>query len=231
MNNENKPHRTILNLVINVIIPVIILTKFSTNNFLGPTTGVLVAVSFPAFYGLFDLIKNKKWNFISILGVISVLLTGGLALLKLNAIWFAVKESAIPFMLAIAIIVSTKTKYSFLQTIILNPKLFDMDLINQSIEKNNSQIYSKKLFYKATWLIALSFFLSATLNFFLAILILQSPVDTPEFNSELGKMTALSFPVIMIPVTSSLLFTIWYLLSGLKKATGLSAEKMLKSHK
>jgi len=228
---ENKPHKTILNLVINVIIPATILTKFSTDNYLGPTTGVLVAVSFPATYGLFDLIKNQKWNFISILGVISVLLTGGLALLKLNAIWFAVKESAIPLIIAIAILVSTRTKYSFLQTLILNPKLFDMDLINQAIEKNNTQIYSQKLFFKATWLIAFSFLLSAALNFFLAIFILKSPVDTPEFNIELGKMTALSFPVIMIPVTSSLLFTIWYLMSGLKKATGLNTEKMIKINK
>jgi len=228
---DEKPSHSLLNLVFNVIIPAIILTKFSTHSYLGPSKGVIVALSFPITYGLYDLVKNKKWNYISILGVTSVLLTGGLALFKFNAIWFAVKEAAIPLVIAVIILISMRTKYSILEKLILNPKLFDIELINRSIESNHAQDYSKKLFTRATLFIALSFLLSATLNFILAIVILKSPVDTPEFNNELGKMTALSFPVIMIPSIIAMVLTFWYLIRGLKKATGLSVENMMKVHK
>ncbi len=193
--------------------------------------GVIVALSFPVTYGLYDLIKNKKWNYISILGITSVLLTGGLALFKFNAIWFAVKEAAIPLIIAIIILVSMRTKYSVLEKLILNPKFFDIDLINRSIATNHAQDYSKKLFSRATLFMALSFLLSAMLNFILAIVILKSPADTPEFNNELGKMTALSLPVIMIPSMIAMILTFWYLTKGLKKATGLDFEKMVKSQK
>ncbi|OFZ27997.1 MAG: hypothetical protein A2381_02745 [Bdellovibrionales bacterium RIFOXYB1_FULL_37_110] len=220
-----------MNLIFNVIIPAIILTKFSTHGYLGPSMGVIVALSFPVTYGLYDLIKNKKWNYISILGITSVLLTGGLALFKFNAIWFAVKEAAIPLIIAIIILVSMRTKYSVLEKLILNPKFFDIDLINRSIATNHAQDYSKKLFSRATLFMALSFLLSAMLNFILAIVILKSPADTPEFNNELGKMTALSLPVIMIPSMIAMILTFWYLTKGLKKATGLDFEKMVKSQK
>ena len=66
-----------------------------------------------------------------------------------------------------------------------------------------------------------SFLLSAILNFALAEYLLQSPAGTPEFNEELGKMTALSFPVIMVPCTIVLMASMWFFFSGIKKITGL----------
>ena len=48
----------------------------------------------------------------------------------------------------------------------------------------------------ATYLLASSFFLSGVLNYLLAKAIITSQAGSIAFNQELGKLTALSFPII-----------------------------------
>ncbi len=71
-----------IDLFISIIIPSFILMKFSGEDALGATQALIIALSFPLGWGLFELIKNKKFNFITLLGLVSVLLTGGIGLLK-----------------------------------------------------------------------------------------------------------------------------------------------------
>ena len=40
-----------------------------------------IAVLFPVAYGTYDFVRRKKWNFLSILGAISALFTGGIGLI------------------------------------------------------------------------------------------------------------------------------------------------------
>ena len=54
-----------LNFLLNLIIPVIILTKFSGNDYLGPLDGLIVALMFPIGYGTYDFVKRKNINFFS----------------------------------------------------------------------------------------------------------------------------------------------------------------------
>jgi len=68
---------------------------------------------------------------------------------------------------------------------------------------------------------------SAVLNFWLAIWILKSPSGTPAFNRELGKMTALSYPVIVVPSLLVMTLAVWILIRGLKKITGLQLQDIL----
>ena len=49
-----------LNLIINIIIPVVILTKFSSPERLGPLYGLLTAISFPVVYSIYDFVSKKK---------------------------------------------------------------------------------------------------------------------------------------------------------------------------
>jgi hypothetical protein len=83
-----------------------------------------------------------------------------------------------------------------------------------------------ELLTRCSWLLASSFFLSAVLNFVLAIVILKSPSGTPEFNRELGKLTALSYPVIMVPSMAIMMIGIWKLITGVEKLTGLDGEEL-----
>ena len=97
---KNNP---LLDLLISIVIPSIILMKFSGEDHLGTVWGLVVALSFPLFYGLYERITQQKFNIISILGLISVLLTGGIGLLKLDPEWLAIKEAAVPLVIGLIV--------------------------------------------------------------------------------------------------------------------------------
>jgi hypothetical protein len=216
----------ILNLIINIAIPVFILTKFSSQEYLGPLYGLLAAISFPVIYSLYDFVSKKKLNVFSLLGFVSVLLTGGFALFQLDGFWFAVKEAAIPGVFAILIFVSIKTKYSPLKMMVFNQKIFNISKIEGCLKERDNIKDFDRIIKNSTLLLGISFILSAILNFALAIFILKSAPGTEAFNQELGKMTALSFPVIMIPCLIVTGGAIWYLNRGIKDLTGLSNDEI-----
>ena len=101
----------LLNLLINIVIPVVILTKFNNNNSFNPLGVFALALAFPLLYGLYDLAKKRKYNFFSLVGLISIFLTGGIGLLQLGSKWVAFKEAGVPFIVGLIILLSVKTKH------------------------------------------------------------------------------------------------------------------------
>ena len=91
----------LLSILLNIVVPVIILTRFSSDEWLGPMYGLVVALAFPLAYGIFDYSRRRTLNFIPIVGVVGILLTGGIGLLKLDPMWIAVKEGAVPLVIGI----------------------------------------------------------------------------------------------------------------------------------
>ncbi len=219
----------LINLVFNIVLPAIILSKLSPEDRLGPVYALILGLSLPFIYGIYDLVTRQKWNFFSILGFISILLTGGLGLLKVDGIWFAVKEAAIPLLLGIAVIGSLKTKYPLIRTFLYNDKIIDVEKVHRTLVIRNNENAFDKLLVSSTYVLAFSFFLSAILNFILARVILTSPSGSVEFTQELGKMTALSWPVIVIPSTIVMAYALWRLFAGIKRLTGLSMEDVFKT--
>ena len=78
---------------------------------------------------------------------------------------------------------------------------------------------------------AASFLLSAFLNFFLASYIFRSEPGTEAFNEEVGKMTAMSFPVIVIPTTVVFIFAMYKFFASLTKCTGLKLDEIIAQKK
>jgi len=81
---------------------------------------------------------------------------------------------------------------------------------------------------KATWMLASSFILSAILNYLLAKWIVVSPSGTEAFNSELGTMSLYSYPVIVLPCMVITMFALYYVISNIKKLTGLGLEDLIR---
>ena len=73
----SKPENLLLNLICNVGLPTAILTWCSGERMLGPKWGLVVALIFPVAYGIYDFAQRRRVNFISIIGFVSVLITGG----------------------------------------------------------------------------------------------------------------------------------------------------------
>ncbi|MEN9810462.1 MAG: hypothetical protein RLZZ488_2029 [Pseudomonadota bacterium] len=221
----------LFNLALNVILPSVILTKLSDPSKLGPVMAFWLALAFPLGLGIWEFIRSRKFNFFSGFGLLNVALTGGLGFLSADGFWFAVKEAAIPLALGIVVLVSIKTKMPLVQTLLFNEAVINMPKIKEQLNQNGRHKEFESLVQRATLLLAASFFMSATLNFALARIILKSPAGTPEFNVELGKMTALSFPVIALPVLAFTLLIFFYVFTALKKITSLSGEDIFHSQK
>ena len=80
---QSKPaNNTLLEIIYNIALPSIILMKLSGDDYLGSMYALVLALLFPLGYGLYDFIKNKSMNFISLLGFLSTLLTGGIGLFE-----------------------------------------------------------------------------------------------------------------------------------------------------
>jgi hypothetical protein len=226
-----KPERKenmLVNILINIVVPTIILSKFSGEDDLGVEWAIIVALSFPLGYGLKEFFAVGKFNLFSAIGIVSIMLTGGMALLKLPPEYIAIKEAGIPALLAIFTLISLKTRYPLVKTFLYNDKILQIDKVNSALASNNNQDNFEQVLTNASYLIALSFVLSSVLNYILAIIILVSEPGTEAFNAELGKMNALSFPVIAVPATIVMMFALFYLFKQIKKLTQLELEDILK---
>ena len=233
-----KRENSIVNILFNIVIPVVILNKVGTLLKLSPGITLLIALAFPVIYWVYDLVQRRKFNYISVLGFLNILLTGGLALLKVTGFWFAVKEAAFPTLIGLFVLFSAFSKSPFIQTLLLDPSLVDTEALHAKLKENNSTDKFKLLLKNATLLLSASFALSATLNFVLARRIFtEIDPQLPEeqiantLNSQIADMTALSMPVIMVPSIIFLIVIFMYLLKGIKKLTGVSLEELLRNNK
>lgn len=215
------------NLAFNIVIPVLIMTKLSGEDSLGPAWSIVAALIWPLAYGLWDLKQSGKVNAFSILGIISVILTGGISLLKLPAEYIAIKEASIPALIGIAVLVTQKTSKPLLKVFVLNEQIINWVNLNASLDEKNAQATFAKKLAVSSYIVAGSFFLSAALNYILAKVILVSPPGTTEYTEELGRMTALSYPVIVIPSMLMLFAALWYIFSQIKKLTGRDLDHFL----
>ena len=94
-----KEENPMISIMLNVVIPVVILTYLSKDKYLGPVWGLVTALILPVGYGIHTLIKERRTDFVSIIGIISVLLTGVFGILKQPPQWIAIKEAAIPLII------------------------------------------------------------------------------------------------------------------------------------
>lgn len=234
--NSHQPKKTknenlLLNIAFNIIIPTLILTKLSGDEYLGTKLAIVIALAFPVLYGINDFIASRKINFFSALGIISILLTGGISLLELDPAYIAIKEATVPAMFGLATIISLKTPYPLVKTFLYNDKILQTDKITKALTERNNNVKFEKCLVHASWLVAASFFLSSVLNYILATVLITGQPGTVEFNEQLGKMTALSFPVIAIPAMIVFMAALFYLFRGITRLTELTIEDVIHNKK
>ena len=148
------------------------------------------------------------------------MLTGGFSLLKLPAEYIAIKEAAIPAAIGLAVLITQYTEKPLVKMLILNDQIINWPHLNSVLDAQNKQALFKRKVAVSSYIVASSFFLSSALNYILAKVILVSEPGTTAYTEELGRMTALSYPVIVIPSMILLITALWYLFSQIKKITG-----------
>ena len=230
-----KRENVFLNIGFNILLPIFVLNKgqkfmgkYLESYFNNVAVAILIiALLFPIGYFVYDYFKRSKYNLFSIIGLVSVLLTGGIGVLEIPTGWFAIKEAAIPLFLGLAVIISLKTPWPLIHTLLYNPDIINVDKVNQALMVHNNEPAFEKLLEKCTWLLALSFLLSSFLNYTLARWIVVSPSGTDAFNAEVSKMMAWSWPVIVVPSFIIMIAILWILFSGIHKMTGLKLDSIV----
>jgi hypothetical protein len=220
---EVKKENQLLNILLNIIIPSVILIKFSGAEDLGPIYGIIVALSFPIIYGIYDFIVRRDINIISIFGFISVLLTGSISLFELSKTILIIKETSIPLLILIFMTIFKDKTNNFLKG--LFSEAFDFEKISEKIGEDKLNLHISKL----SKLLKYPFLVSAFLNFSLAYYLIQSVPGTSEYAVEIGKMTALSFPVIALPSMVVMIFIMIKFVKSISKDTGYKFEELMKT--
>ena len=224
---KDRRHRPLIDLLVSIVIPSVILMKFSGDDALGVTGALILALAFPICWGGYDLFKYERFNVIALLGLVSVGLTGGIGLLQLDQQWLAVKEAAIPGMIGIAVLASSWTRYPLIRALLFNANILDVDRIQQRLEETgNSDLFEARL-QKATYLLSGTFFFSSVVNYILASWIVTSPTGSAAFNEELGRLTLLSYPMIALPATLMMMAILYYIWRTVHDMTGLTMEELL----
>lgn len=252
--DKNHQEHPLANVLVNVLIPVLALSYLSKDPefqraigkavqpwHIGPVKALMVALAFPIAYGIRHFIKTRKANFFSALGLFSVLLTGGLTIFLWNEdgtikpngdVLFGLKEASIPLILGIAVIGSHFTSTPLIRTFLYSDTMFDIARIEKEIDAHNARPEYIKIIFQATLLFAASFFISALLNFGLAVHFLgdldpSAPNARVLYNGQVAKLTGWGFAVIGLPMLIFLFITLRRMITQLSRLTGLKEEEIM----
>jgi len=215
------------NILFNVALPVLLLMKGEAWLHIPAWAVLVVSLAFPVAYFVHDLRRRGRRNIVSIIGFVSILITGGVGLMHLPSSLIAVKEAVVPSLFAVAIVVSSLVGRPIVGAFLLNPDFFDTAKIDAAVAERGAKTAFASLMMRGTLLLALSFVVSAVLNYVLARHIIHSESGTEAFNVELGRLHLFSYFVVALPATIVGMFALWHVMSGIRKLTGLDLEAIL----
>ena len=227
MTETVKPN-PLIELLLTLILPSFILMKLSGPEDLGTLNALLVALAFPLFWGAYSLLRERNVGMLAVLGLCSILLTGGIGVLQLDPQWLAVKEAAIPGLIGSAVVVSVFTGKPLVRVLLLSPTLMNVERIQENLQQRGNTLVFETRLRSATWMLGGSFLVSSIMNYFLATWVVTSPAGTQAFNEELGRMNLLSYPVIALPSMLIMLALFSYLARALNQLAGLKLTEALK---
>lgn len=238
--NSQKPEvreNVFYGLIFNICLPVFVLMRLSKDPTvdgapfyaLGPTWALIIGISIPLAYGIYDFNRRSKINWMSVLGFIVVLVKGLFGLFKLPPIWFACSEAALPLMFGVAILLNSRAKPPMVQKLLLNPEHIDMKRVEEELKERKSEDKFAGLMVHSSWLFAATMLVSAILNFGLAVFVLKADphVDYQAYVSQIGKFTGLQYPVIALPLGIANIALLWWVLHRLKAITGFGFTQLL----
>jgi hypothetical protein len=229
-----KNNNALTELIFTIVLPVIILNKlsgyFGTN---GPTIALVIAVLFPVSYFFVNLYKTKKISIVSIFGFLNILLTGTFALFQLNGQWYAIKEMSFPLLIGLGVFYTSFTQKPLIGRFLNNKNFINLELLNEKLGTNNSHKEYNNGLKILTKYLAITFFVSAIINYFLTVAIItELPADLAKDlalqlrNEQIADLTWKSYFVILIPTLAMMSFTLWKTNTLLKDCTKLGFEEL-----
>lgn len=215
-----------VNMLINIAIPVVVLLTLSSPDRLGPIPALLVAIGIPAVWGIIGLARNRKPDPSAILGIVSVLATGVIAVFELNTRLFALKEAAIPLGFAAVLLASNSTKFPI--STLLADMVQRRDRVRSAIDQlgRQDQYHLHMARVGSIWAAIMS--LSGVLKFALATWLVSAPAGTEMFNHQLAQYELWQLPTTFALTGVLILSLICYIGHGTAALTGLAPAEVLR---
>jgi hypothetical protein len=221
-----KKPNALIELGVTIVAPSLILMQFSDKAWLGDRWALLLALALPVGWGIWDGWRRRRVNGLSMIGIVSTLLTGGIGLLQLDAQWFAIKEGAIPALMGLVIAASAWTRHPLIHALVFDADLMDVERIRRHLaERRNSEAFEARL-RQSTLLLAATFLFTAVASYALARWLVTSAAGSEGFNQELGRLTLLSWPLVALPSMLMMLGLMFWLARCTRQLTGLSLNDM-----
>jgi hypothetical protein len=227
------PPNPLLEIVLTLVLPSVVLDQCSRPESLGPFWALVVSLIFPLGFGAWCLWKKTGWNVFSVLGFVTILLSGGLGLLKLDAFWFAMKESAMPVMLGLAFPLTHRFGTPLINALVMQPHLFNVPALNAALatETGKRAAFDAAL-YRASCGMGLGMTGSAIANFFLAMWLLGGKEPGSElFVKGIAKLNWVSLGVIGVPMMFVMVVVFLWLMKQIQQITGLHRDDLLTASK
>jgi len=238
----------LMNILINVLAPVLILSWMSKEEgkfyHLGPMWAMLAALALPVAYFIYHFVKYRKANTFSIVGILSVLLTGLITLYIWSddspehrakaALFFGMKEAIFPLILGSLFLITHKAKTPMFNTFIYNDGIFEVRKIESIVQNKAKHADYNKLLWTSTLLFFGSFLLSSGLNLAVAFYYLSDLDPTAidwkiQYNDGIAKITGIGALIIAAPLLIIGGFILFRLINGLKKITDLELEQIIRA--
>lgn len=213
-------------LVVTVVIPAVVLMGLSGPDRLGPLLGLGIALLPPIGWGVWGAVQRGRVSGIAVLALVSVLLTGGVGLFELEPGWIAVKEAVLPSVIGIGTILTARTRWAVLPTVL--DVVVDPEKVHAAMPDDTARRAWTAVLQRGTVQVGALFFASALGNYALARWLVVSPAGTTAFNEELGQLTALSFPALMLPMMLGMAWVLKVVLDRLEALSGCELDDLLR---
>jgi hypothetical protein len=212
--------------VCTVVAPSVVLIAASSPDRLGPFGSLVVALLFPAFWAIVSQVRERAVSGLAMVSLLSVGVSGGLGLATVDARWFAWKEALVPAALGVLAIASAPTRVSVVPALL--DRLLDPERTHAVLSERGGRERFDRAARRGTIEMGLVLCASAVISFALATVIVVAPGGSEAFAGQLGRYTALSVPVVTLPVLVASVFVLRRVLIGLETASGVALEELLR---
>lgn len=222
MSRDNR--WSIAELVATVVIPAFTLIFLTSEDRLGPIWGLVLALTPPFVWSIVSMVREGQVSVLAVISLASVMLTGGVGLLRLDAAWYAVKEAIVPAGMGIGAFFSATTRFAVVQ--VLLDRLLDLDRVRSTAGEQAGEV--DRAIQVATRRVGGVLLATAAVTWVLSRWVVVSEGGSEAFADELGRYTLLSVPVLMIPSTIAMAWVLNQVFLTIEAATGEEPESFMR---
>ena len=202
--------KTIVDIVMGAVIPILILEWYSGPDRLGPVAAYVLAALVPVAWVFVDLfLITKKFNFITSYVGFSSIVSGLLAFWFVDGLLYAVKDT-IGLLVRVlifggSVLVSRPIlKYFFIQALNADTPAKERALAQLFVEPSVDRSFGT-----ATWVVVIETAIAAVINFYLNLRTVVAAFGTETFNQQVAQVNAITRVALSVPSILAFMIAMW----------------------